>query len=69
MPIPIFGVNVFKMLKHVKELHVPILRDAQDYGLVHRAWYFTHQMIIVSDADELANVRSVFLQRLTNRWG
>ena len=63
-PIPLFGVNVFKLLPHVKELHVPVFQDIIRYGLIHRAWYYKHQMIVVTDPEELSNVR--FLRR--NCW-
>lgn len=56
-PIPLFGVNVFKLLPHVKELHVPVFQDIIRYGLIHRAWYYRHQMIVVTDPEELSNVR------------
>lgn len=56
--MPLFGTNIFKLLPHVKELFVPMLGDILRYGLIHRAWYYTHQLIIVSDPDELANVRA-----------
>lgn len=51
------GVNLFKLLAHLKELHVPVLKDTLTYGAIHRAWYYQHPMIVVHDPDELANVR------------
>jgi hypothetical protein len=53
----VLGVNLFKLLAHLKELHVPVLKDTLTYGAIHRAWYYQHPMIVVHDPDELANVR------------
>ena len=65
--MPLFGVNLFRLLPQVNHLFVPCLDDVLHLGRIHRAWYFTHQIIIVHDLEELSNVRSEMMSSLASR--